>query len=403
MVAGSRSVQLRSKTAPKHSLGSIQLWIALFALGTSILGLKSVIFNLVYNHLIFFQWGNLGLLMVSMGLVGLSSFLPDQFNLWLKIKKWSKDHKLFTSLFVIGLLMLNPTFTVLMSMTGYLIEKHFSNQLQRLSDLIQGTYFAMIGFLEFLGGLRNPVEFIKGVKENIAKVIATTLGIGSALAFYASLGWAIRPILFAGLEISANAMQTLGSILNYSFSGGFIPMFVLNAFANTIVYTMAVLVPLSIVFIGGAGAAWLWDNRLSIADAIDKKFDAIIKNYCDPVILSLADKTRAFRAKYMGMKFKDKSVEHTKSPLSVEGTTSVATSTQENPRKRGLNFDEALCVLEAHHRTVMQSKAGKGALTKKCKSESENDPTSLGTKSHPIEVLDAPVRHSSTRSKPTKA
>lgn len=396
MIAGSRSVQLRSNTALKHSLGSIQLWIALFALGTSILGLKSIVFNLVYNHLIFFQWGNLGLLMVSMGLVGLSSFLPDQFNLWLKIKKWSREHKLFTSLFVIGLLMLNPPFTVLMSMTGYFIEKYFSNQLQRFSDLIQGTYSATIGFLEFLGGLRNPAEFITGVKENIAKVIATTLGIGSALAFYASCGWAIRPILFAGLEISANAMQTLGSILNYSFSGGFIPMFLLNTLANTIVYTMAVMVPLSIVFIGGAGAAWLWDNRVSIAAAIDKKFDAIIKDYCDPVILRLADKTRAFRAKYMGMKFKDKSVAHTESPIA-----SVVSSTQANTAKETLNFDDALSVLNAHHETVMMRKR-QMALAREYKSEPENDSVSpVGTTSQPVEVLESTPR--STRRKSTKA
>lgn len=400
MMAGSRSVQLRANTVPKHSLGSVQLWIALFALGISILGLKSIVFNLVYNHLIFFQWGNLGLLMVSVGLVGLSSFLPNQFNLWLKIKKWSREHKLFTSLLVIGLLMLNPTFTALMSMTGYFFEKHFSNHLQRLSDLIRGTYSAVIGFLEFLGGLRNLTEFIAGVKENIAKVIATSLGIGSALAFYASCGWAIRPIVFAGLEISANAMQTLGSILNYSFSGGFIPMFILNTLANAIIYTMAVLVPLSIVFMGGAGAAWVWDNRVSIASAIDKKFDAIIKNYCDPVILRLADKTRAFRAKYMGMKFKDKSAGQIESSATTERVIAVP-SPQKNTSKKPLSYDDALSVLNAHHQKVMMRR-GDIASARKYKPEPEDDSvSSTGTESQPMEVLVSTPRL--TRHKSTKA
>lgn len=401
MQAGPHTHSRASGTASRaHSLGSIQLWIALFALGVGILGLKSVVFNLVYNHLIFFNWGNLGALMVGVGIVGLSSNLPDQFNLWLKIKKWSKDHKLFASLLVLGPLMLNPTFTVLMAMTGYLIEQHFSRQLQQLSDLIKGSYHISINFLKFLGGLRNPAEFVKSLKENIGKVISTVMGIASASAFYSFFGWAIRPLIFTGLEASAGIMQTLGTILNHGFSGGFIPMFVLNTFANTIVYTMAVLVPLSIVFIGGASAAWLWDNRQSIAKAIDTKFDAIIKDHFDPVISRLADKTRAFRAHYMGMKFKDKAAaQQPQAPVVTTATmpdTTPAKTASQTP-KAPLNFDQALLVLDTHHKSVIQRKGLKAeAVTK---SVTKPPKAAAKTKSAEVIDLDPPSHRYPTRRK----
>lgn len=293
---------------PSRSLSSIQLWLALFGLGVSILSFKSIAFNIVVNHLLYFNWTYLSCLLISTGFIGLTSFLPKPFNLWDRMQDLARAHKLSTSLIMLGVVMVNPTFTMLMLVTSIVLETHFSPLLTLLSRAASGAWSNSIEFLEFMGGLKSPFEFVKGIWANLGKVVSVTAGILSSAYFYTLMRHFIDPIAHNALYGAAFGLDKVGDFINFTFSGGVVANYILDAMATSIVYSMTVLVPLSAAFIGGAIAAKLWEKRFDMANAIDKPINACINAVLWP-IHKLGELTRNFRVKYMGAKILPEPVE----------------------------------------------------------------------------------------------
>lgn len=263
----------QSQRPSKGSVIAIQLWLALFGIGLSLLFCKSVFFNIVFNHLIHFQWNFFSYLLIGTGAVGLTSFFPKPFNLWDKLQDWCRQHKLSATLIVLGVMMLNPTFTTLMVITSYMLESKFGHLLTLGSNAISSIGSHVIAFFAFIGGLKNPNEFVKGIWQNLGKVLAVTTGFASAIYFYTLSRWALDPILMNVSIAVASALDGLGNAIGAWFSGGFVANFVLDILATSLLYTNSVLLPLSIVMVGGISAGFVYDHRFEIAQAIDRRLD----------------------------------------------------------------------------------------------------------------------------------
>jgi hypothetical protein len=154
---------------------------------------------------------------VLSAVVGFSPFISNitnqpEYNLWDPLRHFMHAHKFWTSCIVLGILMLNPIFTLFNALIGYFIDSEFKTQLTQL-DRLRINIMRHIASVS-IEKLRKTFFLL-----NKSFLVGAAMGLlASCYMLLITLPWLITFNIF-----QLRLLMAFAWFMTQTFSGGFIP------------------------------------------------------------------------------------------------------------------------------------------------------------------------------------
>ncbi|MBS0289357.1 MAG: hypothetical protein JSS07_04890 [Proteobacteria bacterium] len=243
--------------------------LMLLAAGIAVLGAF-----LLASNLFILSWYQLdvaygGLILLSMGTIGLSHGLSQTFelpkyNLWHKLKDFSKDHLFLCGCTGIGILMVNPWVTLIGFFTGFWLESTEPKLLETTKNML--TKLKKFFSKENRQTLSN--NYFESLRNKPLQHICLLIGLALGCFVYACmLPWALPLMISICLPLIELCAKSCVFITK-SLLGGYLPSLGLLALTMSI----CVITFLAPLLLFSASGAWLGFHYGKYLDAFQLYF-----------------------------------------------------------------------------------------------------------------------------------